>query len=144
MKAQNFSWSAGIYLCTEGMELDLHNSYGFIGFSYDIEARTVSLRWRRGSGEWVGTQLPAGIFLGIQNVHYFRFEPRDQKYAFTEDDCLASFGYDSDEDWTDGQFWIDGSADPNWRWSFACQSGAEVIVGGERAVVDLQLSGASE
>lgn len=144
MRAQNFTWSDSIYLCAEGTELDLHNSYDFLGFSYDIEVRTVSLRWRRGLGEWVGTQLPAGICLEIHDVHYFRIELRDPKYPFTEDECLASFGYDSDEDWADGQFWIDGSADPNWRWSFAFQSSAEIIVGGERAVVDLQLSGASE
>ena len=52
---------------------------------------------------------------------------------FTEDDCLSSFGYACDDDWRDGQFWVDSRPDESWRWSFLFMSGAEIQIAGERA-----------
>ena len=138
MRAENFSWSDSIYLVVEGQELDLHNCYDFQSFTHSIANRSVSLAWCRGAGEWVDNDLPTSICIEIFEVHYLRVRPRDPSMPFTEDDCLSSFGYDCDEDWADGQFWVEGNLDPNWRWSFEFQSGAEIVVGGERARVTLQ------
>ena len=136
MKTQNFSWSQGAYICANSQKLDLHNDYDFLGFTYDVEAQSVSLRWRRGLGDWVDGDQPEKIRLSVFDVHYFKFVPRDPKMPRTEDKCLASFGYDSDEDGVDGQFWTVGPADPGWRWSLEFQSGAELVVGGSRAIVE--------
>lgn len=138
MRAENFSWSNSIYLVVEGQEFDLHNCYDFHSFAYSIATRSVSLVWFRGTGEWVDNDLPTRLCIDIFEVNYLKIHPRDPEMPFTEDDCLSSFGYDCDEDWADGQFWVDGPAEPNWRWSFEFQSGAEIFIGGERAVVTLQ------
>ena len=88
--------------------------------------------------------LPLSVHIEFFNIHYLKIHPRDSEMPFTEDDCLASFGYDCDEDGLDGQFWMDGPADPTWRWSFEFQSGAEIVIGGERAVVTLQSNPSSD
>ncbi len=137
MRAENFTWSDGIYLAVQGKELDLHNNYDFRSFAHDVESRTLSLTWHRRTGEGVDRKLPPSICIEISEVHHIKVRPRDPEMPFTEDDCLASFGYDCDENWVDGQFWVDGPVDPNWRWSFLFQSGAEIIVGADRAEVTL-------
>ena len=137
MQPKHFSWSQGIYLHVGDQELDMHNHYDFLGVSYDVQARSVALSWRRGTGDWVDPDLPLHVGIGMTGVHHFRVEPRDAALPFTEDDCLAGFGYDCDEDGADGPFWTDSPPDPAWRWSFEFQSGAEIVVGGEDAKVTL-------
>lgn len=134
-KAENFTWSGSIYLCAGSCDLDLHNDYDFVGYSYDVSRRFLSMRWQLGMGEWVDAALPEQVILNIFDVDYFRFGPRDSDIPFTEDACLASFGYASDDAWANGHFWTDGPVDPNWRWSFEFQSGADIVIGGGRAVV---------
>ena len=137
MRAENFSWSDGIRLVVNEQEFDLHNCFDFRSFDYNVANRTASLKWCRGSGEWIDRNLAAGVRIEFFDVDYLKIRPRDPELPFTEDDCLASFGYDCDEDWTNGQFWMDGPADPTWRWSFLFQSGAEIVIGGVRAVVSV-------
>lgn len=138
MRAQNFSWFDSIYLKTGNLELDIHNCYDFRRLTYDVTARTIKLEWKRSTGEWVDQALPGIVEISLTGVDYLRLEPRDPEQPFTEDDCLSSFGYDCDEVWTDGQFWTDEPPESHWRWSFAFQSGAEVVVGGQSASVTLQ------
>lgn len=135
MRAENFSWSGSIYLHVGDLELDIHNCYDFCLTTYNVEARTVSLEWRRAKGDWVSETLPQHVRLTMAGIYHFSVRPRDPEIPFTEDDCLEGFGYDCDEDWADGQFWTDASPDPAWRWSFVFQSGLEIQVGGDSASV---------
>ena len=144
MQQKNFTWSSDIYLQIGDRELDLHNDYDFLGISYDVQARSVTLSWRRGTGDWVNPGLPFQVLMTMTGVFHVRFEPRDPAMPFTEDDCLAGFGYDCDADWADGHFWTEGTPDPDWRWSFEFQSGATIVVGGEWAEVTLQSNAADD
>ena len=134
MLRMNFSWSSSIYLRVEDRELDMHNHYNFVGLSYDVQTRTVVLSWRRATGAWVDRDIPDQVSITLTGIHHFHFKPRDAALPFSEDDCLASFGYDCDDQGADGQFWTDAPPDPSWRWSFEFQSGAEIVLRGERAV----------
>jgi hypothetical protein len=133
MRAENFSWKRSIYLQAGGIELDIHNNYDFRRIVYDIAERILLLEWHRGDGEWVSKALPSNIRLQMNGIYDLRISPCAPEMPFTEDDCLNSFGYDCDEEWADGQFWVDGAPEPSWRWSFLFQSGMEIQVGGESA-----------
>jgi hypothetical protein len=76
------------------------------------------------------------LLLRLQGVTHFSFKSRDTNLPFSEDDCLASFGYDNDETWADGQFWVDGEPENDWHWSFIFQSGAEIKVAGDAASIE--------
>lgn len=43
MQQTNCSWSQGIYLHVGGRDLDMHNDYDFLGVSYDVQSRSVTL-----------------------------------------------------------------------------------------------------
>jgi hypothetical protein len=135
MISENFSWSESIYLKYDSSEYDLHNDFDFIEINYIIETQSVTLKWKRGTGNWVNQNQPEFIVLNISNVYQLEFKPRDSEMPFTEDNCLESFGFLSDDDWCDGQFWVDKTPDENWLWSFAFQSGAEIIIGAKSAIV---------
>ena len=111
----------------------------FINLSYDITEKLIALEWQRGTGDWVNLSLPHLISLRISDVYHLEVKPRDPEIPFSEDDCLSSFGYRSNENWCDGQFWTDKEPDVNWKWSFEFQSGAEIIVGAKSAKVCIQI-----
>jgi len=138
MISENFSWSESIYLKDDSIEYDLHNDFDFIEINYIIETQSVTLKWKRGTGNWVNQNQPDLIVLIISNVSQFEFKPRDSEMPFTEDDCLESFGFISDDDWCDGQFWVDKTPDDDWLWSFVFQSGAEIIIGAKSAIVQIE------
>ena len=131
--AEDFAWERSIYLVQDNTKFDLHNDFDFQSFSYDVENRTAVLVWSRGTGEWVQSSLPNVLRLEMTGITEVRISPRNPKIPFTEDNCLSSFGYASDDDWTDGQFWVDSRPDESWRWSFLFMSGAAIEIAGERA-----------
>jgi len=127
---RDFQITGGIYLAQPPHELDLHNNFKFCGLQYSVENRTLLLRWRRSTGEWVVTGTPASATIEFREVSEFRFPPRDAQLPFTEDDCLHEFGYWTDEDWAKDQIILQGSqaADPNWLTAIGFMSGAIIIV----------------
>lgn len=138
MISKNFSWSESINLKYDSIEYNLHNDFDFVEINYSIETQSVTLKWKRGSGNWVNQNQPKFIILSISYVSQFEFKQRDPEMPFTEDDCLESIGFISDDDWCDGQFWIDKTPDENWLWSFSFQSGAEIIIGAKSAIVQIK------
>lgn len=135
MKATNFKWTGSIYLVASGVEHDLHNCYDFQCVIYDPGNGLLELRWRRGPKDRVADDLPGSINLHMKGVTEMRWLPRDSDLPFSEDNCLASFGYARGGDWTDGQFWVESEPEADWRWSFLFQSGAELQVAGDSATV---------
>ena len=108
--------------------LDLHNDYDFIGMSYAVEQRRVSLTWRRGSGQWVKRDLPLAVELVFESVSGFRVMPRDPEMPFTEDNCLSSAGWWTDEEWCDGVMVCDSDGGNGWMRAFDFQSGAIIAI----------------
>ncbi|MBK9154782.1 MAG: hypothetical protein IPM25_11300 [Chloracidobacterium sp.] len=120
----------GIYLVQTPHELDLHNNFDFLGIEYSVEHRTLLLHWRRSPGEWVASGTPAAMTIEFREVSEFRFQPRDSAMPFTEDDCVSSFGYWTDEDWADGVIVVEASQqpDPKWLTAVGFMSGAFIAV----------------
>ena len=126
----DFTISTGIYLVQPPYELDLHNNFDFTGLDYSVEKRILVLRWRRSAGDWVAPGIPASVSLKFDDVSEFRFMPRTGTIPFTEDDCVSSFGYWTDEDWADGVI-IAGpvqAPDPSWLTAIEFMSGAVIAV----------------
>ena len=127
---RNFQINQGIYLVQPPHELDLHNNFNFLGLDYSVEHRTLLLRWRRSQGEWVASGTPASASIEFQEVSEFRFQPRDSPQPFTEDDCVSTFGYWTDEDWATGVIAPEPSQtpDPKWLTAIHFMSGAIIAV----------------
>ncbi len=124
---RDFEIRRGIYLVQPPHELDMHNNYDFLGFDYSVEHRTLLMRWRRSQGAWVASNAPSSVTVEFREVSELRFQPRDSALPFTEDDCVSSFGYWTDEDWADGL--IDTPRpDPNWLTAVDFMSGAMLAV----------------
>jgi|ERR1051325_10438083 hypothetical protein len=127
---RDFEIKDGIYLVQSGHELDLHNNFDFQDLRYSVEDRTLLLRWRRSKGDWVAPAIPASVCVEFREVSEFRFLPRDAKLPFTEDECVNTFGYWTDEEWPDGVFLPDPTRAPDPRWLAAIDfmSGAVIAV----------------
>ena len=126
----DFEIKGGIYLSQPPHELDLHNNFGFCGLHYSIENRTLSLHWRRSTGDWVAAGTPASVSVEFREVSEFRFLPRDPELPFTEDDCVGTFGYWTGEPWADRVIATDPTQTPDPRWLMAIEfrSGAIIAV----------------
>jgi hypothetical protein len=59
--------------------------------------------------------------------------PRDPEMLFTEDDCLSSAGYWTDEDWCDGVMICESDSETEWLRAFHFQSGATVAIAADEA-----------
>jgi len=127
---RNFEIRNGIYLVQPPHELDLHNSFAFQGLHYSVQERTLLLSWRRSQVEWVAPGSPSSLSIEFREVSEFRFEPRDSELPFTEDDCVSTFGYWTDEDWADGIIASEPSQtpDPSWLTAIEFMSGAVIAV----------------
>jgi len=126
----DFEIKDGIYLVQSSHELDLHNDYDFQDLHYSTKDRTLLLHWQRGRGDWVPPDIPSSVSIEFREVSEFRFLPRDGKLPFTEDDCLNTFGYWTDEEWADGVFLPDPTRtpDPSWLTGIDFVSGAIIAV----------------
>ena len=100
------------------------------GLHYSVEDRRLLLNWRRAQGEWVASETPASVSVEFREVSEFRFLPRNVGLPFTEDDCVSSFGYWTDEDWADGVIFAEPSqtVDPSWLTAIYFMSGAVIAV----------------
>ena len=127
---RNFEIKDGIYLSQPPHKLDLHNNFDFIGLRYSIENRTLALDWKRSPREWVAAGTPASLIIEFLDVSEFRFLPRDAELPFTEDDCISTFGYWTDEAWANGVVttYPNQSPDPHWLTAIHFMSGAIVAV----------------
>jgi hypothetical protein len=127
---RDFEIKNGIYLSQPPHELDLHNIFDFSGLDYSTEHRTLSLHWRRSTGDWVAVGTPESVCVEFREVSEFRFLPRDAELPFTEDDCVRVFGYWTDAAWADGVFMPDPTLtpDPRWRTGVHFMSGAIIVV----------------
>ncbi|MGZ5505290.1 MAG: hypothetical protein ACXWJX_14655 [Limisphaerales bacterium] len=125
---RDFEIKSGIYLVQSPYELDLHNNFDFENLAYSIEQRSLVLRWRRSEREWVPTNTPASVTIEFRNVTEFRFRPRDPKLPFTEDDCVSTFGYWTDEDWADGVIICDPGQTPGASWLTAISFMSRAVI----------------
>jgi hypothetical protein len=128
---RDFEIKNGIYLSQPPHELDLHNNFDFCGLDYSIEHRTLSLHWRRSTGDWVAAGTPASVSVEFREVSEFRFLPRGEELPFTEDDCVSEFGYWTDEDWARHEVFMPDptrSPDPAWLTAIHFMSGATIAV----------------
>lgn len=133
---RDFSISMGISLVQSPHELDLHNDYDFEELRYSVLERRLSLLWRRSKREGVATSLPGSATIQFCGVSELRFQPRDADLPFTEDDCLHSFGYWTDEDWAEGSVMLCDETQANearWLTAIEFMSGAIVLVQADSA-----------
>jgi hypothetical protein len=137
MRATNFNWHDSIHVRLGGEDFDLHNDFDFRQFVYDPGQQLLLLEWQRRNGNRSSRGQPKRLTFHLVGVARFSFSERDPEIPFSEDECLASFGYCCDEDGVDGQFWIDKHPDDHWAWSFIFQSGAEIRVSGEAATIEV-------
>jgi hypothetical protein len=125
----DFEITDGIYLVQSPYELDLHNCFNFKELRYSVKDQMLSLDWQRSDGEWVALDTPKSVNVEFREVSEFRFLPRDAELPFTEDDCVNTFGYWTDEDSIGGVFVTPRQdPDPGWLTAIEFMSGAVIAV----------------
>ena len=129
----------GIYIVHGDHKLDLHNEFDFQEVRYSVAERSASLRWRRGSGDWVRRDIPTSLCIEFDGVKEFRFVSRDSEMPFTEDDCLSTMGFLTDEPWSQGNVLLTSDPERDWLTAFAFQSGAVIALRAERATARIGL-----
>lgn len=130
---EDYTIKDAIYLVSGEDTLDLHNNYDFTEITYSVAERRATLTWIRSSGDWVPPTEPLQLQLEFHGVSCFRFMPRDPEMPFTEDNCLSSAGYWTDEDWCEGVMIFEGDPGPRWLRAFHFQSGATVAIAADEA-----------
>jgi hypothetical protein len=115
-----------IYLHTESDSFDLHNSFDFVGFTYDVAGRIVTLRWI--PSEHVLPEQRHPLTVELRGISHLSSTPRDPEMVFSEDACLSAVGGVLPSDPT-----LDVSSDipPGWHHVFTFQSGFVLRVGAE-------------
>ena len=116
---------------------DLHNNFAFLGLSYAIPSRELTLRWIRGSGNWVPKDSPSEIVITARNVSHFSVIGRDTDMPYSEDDCLNCVSFVGASDATEKSFMVATPADPDLHYVFQFMSGFTVRVQAEEAVCSL-------
>ena len=130
---EDFTIKDGIYLVSGEDTLDLHNNYDFTEITYSVAERRATLTWFRSGGDWAPATDPLELRLEFYGVSCFRFMPRDPEMPFTEDNCLSSAGYWTEEDWCDGVMIFEGDPETDWLRAFHFQSGATVAIAADVA-----------
>lgn len=130
---EDFTIKDAIYLVSGEDTLDLHNNYDFTEITYSVAQRRATLTWVRSGGDWVPATEPLELQLEFHGVSRFRYMPRDPEMPFTEDNCLSSAGYWTDEDWCDGVMICEADPETEWLRAFHFQSGATVAIAADEA-----------
>jgi hypothetical protein len=130
---EDYTIKDAIYLVSGEDTLDLHNNYDFTEITYSVAERLATLTWVRSSGDWVPATEPSQLLLEFHGVSCFRYMPRDPEMPFTEDNCLSSAGYWTDEDWCDGVMICEADPETEWLRAFHFQSGATVAIAADEA-----------
>src|ERR1035437_8268234 len=125
---EDFTIKDGIYLVRGEDILDLHNNYSFTEIANSVAKRRATLTWVRCSEDRVPATEPLQLQLEFHGVTCYRFMPRDPAMPFSEDDCLSSAGYWTDEDWCDGVMICEADSEIEWLRAFHFQSGATVAI----------------
>ena len=137
MRSENLKWVGSVELLVGDIYLDLHNCFDFVSFQHDVRKRELTLIWRKGTGDWVDASLPGHLTICFYDVFHLAVRPRDAQMPFSEDDCLEDFGFYESGKTDKGPFFGVSEIDPNWLWSFAFQSRAEIVVGAQLAAATL-------
>lgn len=134
----NYQFRDSITLVFDGWEFDLHNDYDFIRLEYSVLEKTAQLHWHRSNEDRVSPDMPSEIVLRFYGVSKFEFRPRNAGKPFTEDNCLSSFGYLSDANWSEDVFWVDDEPAPDWMQAFEFMSGAVIGLNAKASTAAIQ------
>ena len=131
---RDFEIRGGIRLAKGDSEVDLHNHFKFLGFEYAVADQLLRLRWQNGRFAPPELNPFESVLIEFRGVTEFRFLPRNADLPFTEDDCLRSFGYwTDDKEWSEGVFMIDPTQEPweDWLTALEFMSGGILLVQAE-------------
>jgi len=136
---RNYEIVDGIYLVKDQYELDLHNNFDFKGINYIIDERRVILSWSRSKGSWVIPETPQALSVEFIGVSEFRFLPRNSGVPFSEDNCINTIGYLTNEDWADGVIVMEPNqkAEPHWLKAIDFMSGAVIAIHAESSRAEI-------
>jgi hypothetical protein len=116
-----------IYLHTDSESFDLHNCFDFVGFTYDVAARTACLRWI--ANEYPTTGQPRSLLVEMRGVSHLSATPRDPEMPFSEDSCLSAVGGVEASEPTAARIYSDVPA--GWHFVFTFMSGFVLRIGAD-------------
>jgi hypothetical protein len=116
-----------IYLYTESESFDLHNCFDFVGFTYNVAKRIVTLRWI--PNQYASPEQRHRLVVEMRGVSHLSSSARDPELPFSEDACLTSVGLiPPSAPMLDS---VQENAPPDWHHVFAFTSGFMLRIGAE-------------
>ncbi len=118
----------------DGEHRDLHNNFIFRSLHYDISKKKLTLDWQRRSEDWVSSSDPESLKLVFTAVSLLKAQERDADSPDSEDDCLSSLGFISNElmDEVEGYSHTTPSKDSS-HLNICFMSGFALKIGAEKA-----------
>jgi len=108
-------------------ELRPHNCLDFVGFTYDVAARTASLRWI--ANEYATTGQPRSLLVEMRGVSHLSATPRNPEMPLSEDSCLSVVGGVEASEPTAAR--INSDVPAGWHFVFTFMSGFVPRIGAE-------------
>ena len=127
----NFEVEESISLRFEGIRLDLHNCYHFIGYHHHINGRQLILTFTRSDGEWVKESDPEKLMMIHHDVTYLDINYLNETYEFPDDDKrLADISFfTADDRKTNDQIMLQGKPKNNDDIIYSFVSGYYIRIG---------------
>jgi hypothetical protein len=89
----NFDIIDNYALNFQGLHIDLHNNFDFVGFDYKVEQRELKLTWNKTNGEWVDIHELSQIILTHTGVDYLKIIEQDEKSILQDDNTLGEISF---------------------------------------------------
>ena len=89
----NFDIIDNYALNFQGLHIDLHNNFDFVGLDYKVEQRELKLTWNKTNGEWVDKNELSQIILTHCGVDYLKIIEQDDKSILQDDNTLGEISF---------------------------------------------------
>jgi len=89
----NFDIIDNYALNFQGLHIDLHNNFDFVGFDYKVDQREVKLTWNKTNGEWVDKNELSQIILTHTGVDYLKIIEQDENSILQDDNTLGEISF---------------------------------------------------
>ena len=82
-----------ISVIKDGIYMDLHNSFDFVGYSYTVAQKELQLIFQRSSEEWALNEVYAKLVFLFREVRFLKIREGDSSEYPDDEQCLAEIGF---------------------------------------------------
>ncbi len=81
-----------ISITKDGVYVDLHNNYDFMGYNYNVKQKEFDLSFKRSNGDWTINEVFNEVVFKFQDVSFLKIKEAST-FDFPEDEsCVSMVG----------------------------------------------------